>query len=129
MRLIDADALKGKESYIMMTTLDTCFGSAKIFLTETIDNAPTVDAVPVVRCGDCSDIIRISGKKKNELPKRVFGDMTLEEWTTYGKLADEDKVKEGECHSTQYKYDFANCIKGLKAVAELRAIKALGGGK
>ena len=48
MRLIDADALKGKESYIMMTTLDTCFGSAKIFLTETIDNAPTVDAVPVV---------------------------------------------------------------------------------
>ena len=47
MRLIDADALKGKESYIMMTTLDTCFGSAKIFLTETIDNAPTVDAVPV----------------------------------------------------------------------------------
>lgn len=53
MRLIDADALKGKESYIMMTTLDTCFGSAKIFLTETIDNAPTVDAVPVVRCRDC----------------------------------------------------------------------------
>ena len=53
MRLIDADALKGKESYIMMRTLDTCFGSAKIFLTETIDNAPTVDAVPVVRCGDC----------------------------------------------------------------------------
>lgn len=43
MRLIDADALKGKESYIMMTTLDTCFGSAKIFLTETIDNAPTVN--------------------------------------------------------------------------------------
>ena len=53
MRLIDADALKGKESYIMLRTSDTCFGSAKIFLTETIDNAPTVDAVPVVRCGDC----------------------------------------------------------------------------
>ena len=53
MRLIDADALKGKESYIMMTTLDTCFGSAKIFLTETIDNAPTVDAEPVVHCKDC----------------------------------------------------------------------------
>ena len=47
MRLIDADALKGKESYIMMRTLDTCFGSAKIFLTDTIDNAPTVDAVPM----------------------------------------------------------------------------------
>ena len=53
MRPIDADALKGKESYIMLTTLDTCFGSAKVFLPETIDNAPTVDAVPVVRCGDC----------------------------------------------------------------------------
>lgn len=54
MRLIDADALKGKESYIMMTTLDTCFGSAKIFLTETIDNAPTVDAVQIVRCKNCT---------------------------------------------------------------------------
>ena len=49
-RLIDADALK--------TTMDECIysdrdrfstGYAKSF----IDDAPTVDAVPVVRCGEC----------------------------------------------------------------------------
>ena len=50
MRLIDADALK--------TTMDECIysdrdrfstGYAKSF----IDDAPTVDAEPVVRCGEC----------------------------------------------------------------------------
>ena len=50
MRLIDADALK--------TSMDECIysdrdrfstGYAKSF----IDNAPTVDAVPVVRCSEC----------------------------------------------------------------------------
>ena len=50
MRLIDADALK--------TLMDECIysdrdrystGYAKSF----IDSAPTVDAVPVVRCKDC----------------------------------------------------------------------------
>ena len=50
MRLIDADALK--------TSMDECIysdrdrfstGYAKSF----IDNAPTVDAVPVIRCAEC----------------------------------------------------------------------------
>ena len=45
MRLIDADALKeyatgGVTSVVLLTLAE-------------IDNAPTVDAVPVVRCKDC----------------------------------------------------------------------------
>lgn len=50
MRLIDADALI---SYIDECSQESRFrvyyGYAKSF----IDNAPTVDAVPVVRCRDC----------------------------------------------------------------------------
>ena len=46
MRLIDADALKEKrifyhENWQMVITVDE------------IDDAPTIDAVPVVRCVDC----------------------------------------------------------------------------
>ena len=43
MRLIDADALlKGKDDH-------------QIISTHLIWNAPTVDAVPVVRCGECKN--------------------------------------------------------------------------
>lgn len=50
MRLIDADAL-GKEDRpigkIMM------FGGEYVYTQTEIDSAPTVDAVPVVRCREC----------------------------------------------------------------------------
>ena len=53
MRLIDADALKTKA--IRCETFKLC--DAPVFLkavgTKEIDRAPTVDAVPVVRCKDC----------------------------------------------------------------------------
>ena len=42
-RLIDADELKG---YLMQST-------AYAWVLHAIDNAPTIDAVPVVRCKDC----------------------------------------------------------------------------
>lgn len=44
MRLIDADALKAKinANYIISDTIN-----------QAIDNAPTIDAAPVVRCKDC----------------------------------------------------------------------------
>ena len=52
-RLIDADALKTKA--IRCETFNLY--DAPVFLkavgTKEIDNAPTVDAVPVVRCKDC----------------------------------------------------------------------------
>lgn len=43
MRLIDADALR----------LEFEFSGSDIIAKETIDNALTIDAVPVVRCKDC----------------------------------------------------------------------------
>ena len=52
-RLIDADALKTKA--IRCETFDLY--DAPVFLkavgTKEIDKAPTIDAVPVVRCRDC----------------------------------------------------------------------------
>ena len=92
MRLIDADALKGKESYIMMTTLDTCFGSAKIFLTETIDNAPTVDAVPVVRCGDCVLMKKGEMMTLDEVIQKI--DEDLHEIDLIDRLDYEDKAEQ-----------------------------------
>lgn len=46
MRLIDADKLERKEFY----GNEYCFDYVDA---KDIDNAPTVDAVPVVRCKDC----------------------------------------------------------------------------
>ena len=47
MRLIDADALKTRKSInsANFNTIET--------IQEWIDNVPTIDAVPVVRCGEC----------------------------------------------------------------------------
>ena len=42
-RLIDADELKG---YLMQST-------AYVWVLHAIDNAPTIEAVPVVRCKNC----------------------------------------------------------------------------
>lgn len=49
-RLIDADELKG---YLMQST-------AYAWVLHAIDNAPTIDAEPVVRCKDCASF-RYSG--------------------------------------------------------------------
>jgi hypothetical protein len=50
MRLIDADALKNTIKNMPNDYYgDLCIGDAL----KEIDNAPTIDAVPVVRCKDC----------------------------------------------------------------------------
>jgi len=68
------------------------------------------------------NIIRISGKKKNQLPEYVLGGMSPKEWDIYEKSARKNVIKEGEGHSTQYKYDFEQCLQGLKDVVEMRAV-------
>ena len=50
MRLIDADALK-KRAIRVSTVKEHCY--MKAVGTHEIDKAPTIDAVPVVRCKDC----------------------------------------------------------------------------
>lgn len=59
MRLIDADALKYRDVKVTTNEIDIFgFGDyiveeRKGILQEEIWNAPTIDAVPVVRCKDC----------------------------------------------------------------------------
>lgn len=53
MRLIDADRLNKKKKYSFQTEFG-CFPKSEWFLkVDDLFSAPTVDAVPVVRCKDC----------------------------------------------------------------------------
>lgn len=53
MRLIDADALPVHKAYCV----DEAGWGANFYVADKsdIDNAPTIDAVPVVRCKDCKN--------------------------------------------------------------------------
>ena len=53
MRLIDADALKTNLIIKVLCELERDVFLAIDIVENTIDNAPTVDAVEVVRCKDC----------------------------------------------------------------------------
>ena len=53
MRLIDADALKTKAETIQTIDCWHMRTEEQAVLVEHIDNAPTIDAVPIVRCKDC----------------------------------------------------------------------------
>lgn len=52
MRLIDADALGKTDRPVRKLMM---FGGEYVYTQTEIDRAPTIDAVPVVRCGKCSD--------------------------------------------------------------------------
>lgn len=51
MRLIDADALRNKKKQAIITGHER-YGCEVVEFIEIV-NAPTIDAVPVVRCGEC----------------------------------------------------------------------------
>ena len=78
MRLIDADALlKGKDDH-------------QIISTHLIWNAPTVDAVPVVRCGEC----KWARDYKGEM---ICGRVPLAIWTTMPERYCVDGERRSEC--------------------------------
>ena len=52
MRPIDADALM-KTVFNDVVLVDGEVKGVGLILAETVDNAPTIDAVPVVRCREC----------------------------------------------------------------------------
>lgn len=60
MRLIDADALETE-----------CYLGADVVHKEWLDNAPTVDAVPVIRCGECKHITHTPHKWYCPVNKKV----------------------------------------------------------
>jgi hypothetical protein len=78
MRLIDADALRSE------------FGvsDSAIIAKETIDDAPTIDAVPVVRCWECIYRDGTPGQ-----PNILCGQMHDDDFCSYGqrKEAKHDK--------------------------------------
>ena len=54
MRLIDADAVLAKQFTTGLSdTSGNHYGNADVVFADDIENAPTVDAVEVVRCKDC----------------------------------------------------------------------------
>ena len=71
MRLIDADALLKKFTKATVPYLRGIMEIPVVRL-ETINNAPTVDAVPVVRCKDCKHKPRGTGANHDvEFPDEV----------------------------------------------------------
>ena len=65
MRLIDADALKELEeldyTYFRSPAAVPFYEAHKVW--EILENAPTIDAVPVVRCKDCKHYQYVEGGK------------------------------------------------------------------
>ena len=53
MRLIDADALREKAQWMEMPDRQGINFDVRAVSVSSIDLAPTIDAVPVVRCKDC----------------------------------------------------------------------------
>ena len=53
MRLIDADALKKKLFVFDMEFHDGHHQKYYVYKEKDVDDAPTIDAVPVIRCKDC----------------------------------------------------------------------------
>lgn len=100
MRLIDADTLN---DYVMDIwgggNIDnTVIWYGDVF--EAIHNAPTIDAVPLVRCKDCRKFAPYSDKFKNEYPDSEDGacmmlTMCVYEWQDAGRYND-DYCSRGE---------------------------------
>ena len=56
MRLIDADKLR-LSYWVSPTSTVSTAGQYYFYSQEEVDNAPTIDAKPVVRCKDCKYVI------------------------------------------------------------------------
>lgn len=81
MRLIDADALRSE------------FGvsDSAIIAKETIDDAPTIDAVPVVRCQECRYYPTAKVNEKGFLICPASGmEITETDYCSYGERMDKE---------------------------------------
>ncbi len=82
MRLIDADELD------MYDCLKSYYGDAWGDAQKEIENAPTVDAVPVVRCKDCKHFEKDQWGKAGDLPL-ITAHCVCKKWGN-GCCTDED---------------------------------------
>ena len=79
MRLIDADATKRRVADTFFDTLIPCVNRA-------LDDSPTIDAVPVVRCFDCGHGMRcVDGYVRCSHPSGKSILMKSSDFCSYGK--------------------------------------------
>lgn len=91
MRLIDADwVLEHIKPYELSDEKWIVTGGTAIRLIyNAIDNAPTVDAVPVTRCKDCKDFRRNNENDPYCTNKRGLDDPVPDGFCNYGKPKEE----------------------------------------
>ena len=84
MRLIDADALEPKEAYM------NYLGCTKIVYMDAIENAPTIEAEPVVRCKECKHWLKTYGWNGKEYATCMLIDRDTSEefYCAYGEKMD-----------------------------------------
>lgn len=87
MRLIDADALMEKQ-YAKLRDGEVLYRIPP----EAIDNAPTVDAVPVVRCKDCKHFTEgMAVGMCYRIPGKPILPITYDHFCSYGEMRKEKK--------------------------------------
>ena len=92
MRLIDADALMGMV-FNDVVLIDGDVKGAGLILAETVDKAPTIDAVEVVRCRECKYRFGNNGHSKNGCPIMDANIcMDDDDFCSYGERKDIDNA-------------------------------------
>ena len=90
MRLIDADALP--------VNMSASNRPSYFELLDAIEDAPVIDAVPVVRCKDCNNYTGARGKDSGkpcgygqcELPTGIRGIVCADDYCSFGERRDSD---------------------------------------
>ena len=98
-KLIDADALKERlKEYCIDGDEQAMLWYDLMGIDETIDDAPTIDAVPVVRCKDCKyykESVVLSPNKFCFRMKDRYGEATIgynfadDDFCSYGERSEE----------------------------------------
>ena len=91
MRLIDADELLETSDVFIVHTKE--YGSIEVISVDAVGDAPTVDAVPVVRCKDCVNGTVFVNKQGAEYVDCVLDDYSVRKPTDYCSYG---KQKEGD---------------------------------
>ena len=84
MRLIDADALM-KTVFNDVVLVDGEVKGVGLILAETVDKAPTIDAVPVVRCWECDHKTHDGNDRPYCLKLEMYLNKELDFFCKYGE--------------------------------------------
>ena len=90
MRLIDADALKTKIQKIKAEALEHGFAPESVcgdILLNFLDNAPTIEAKPIVYCKDCK--YNVANRQQDPLDITDYTDIVCDYFMTDGMKADD----------------------------------------